>query len=145
MTEEIVAWNLNDIVEVKLKKHTDYFKVNETLTRMGIPSFAKKQLYQTAHIFRDDDRYYVVHFKELFGLDGRHVTMTKEDFQRRNLIIGLLQEWELLTVVDPNKIEKRLPITYIKVLPYKEKNQWKLVSKYFFKKTNEYTRRKVNS
>ena len=136
MDNNLITWNPDDIVQVKLKKNNDFYKVKETLQRIGIPSYAKKELYQTCHIWKDNGRYYIVHFKELFGLDGRSVTITDQDIKRRNLIIGLMQEWDLVKVVHSEMIEKRLSINYIKILPYKEKNNWKLMPKYRFKKYN---------
>lgn len=130
----LVSWDVNQIVQVKLKKESDFYKIRETLKRMGIPSYGKKELYQTCHIFSEDNYYYVVHFKELFGLDGRSVTITEDDLKRRNLIIGLLEEWGLITVVEPEKIKNKLGIQYIKILSYKQKNEWKLMTKYRIKK-----------
>lgn len=130
----LVSWDVNQIVQVKLKNDNDFYKIKETLQRMGIPSYAKKELYQTCHIFREDGYYYITHFKELFGLDGRSVTITEDDLKRRNLIIGLLEQWGLVTVIEPEKIRSKLGIQYIKILPYKQKNEWKLMAKYRIKK-----------
>ena len=129
----LVDWKPEHIVQVTLAKKNDYFKIRETLQRIGIPSYSKKELYQTCHIYKKEELYYVVHFKELFGINGRKVIISQEDFKRRNLIIGLLEQWGLVTVIDPKKIEDKLGIQYIKILSYKEKNNWKLMAKYRIK------------
>lgn len=129
----LVDWTPEHVVQVTLEKDNDFFKIKETLQRIGIPSYSKKELYQTCHIYKDNDCYYVVHFKELFGLDGRKVMISEDDFKRRNLIIGLLEQWGLVKVIDPEKIKSKLKIQYIKILSYKEKSNWKLMAKYRIK------------
>lgn len=118
------------LVEVKLNKPEDFLKIKETLTRIGIPSIKDRKLYQSCHILHKKGKYYIVHFKELFHLDGKKSEMTEEDFQRRNLICSLLQEWELLELVDKSKIEDKLHIMKIKIIPFKQKGEWEFVTKY---------------
>ena len=127
-------WKPEDIVEVRVESHSRFQMVKETLERMGIPSYKKKELYQTCHIFKNEEgRTFITHFKELFGLDGREAKMTVQDIQRRNLIIKLLKEWEMIEVIDEEKIEEVLPIREIKILSHKMKKEWTLLPKYRLK------------
>lgn len=127
MNENLIA----NFIEVTLKED-DFLKVKETLTRIGIASRKDKTLYQSCHILHKQGRYYIVHFKELFGLDGKPSNIVESDIARRNAIAKLLQEWELIDVVDKSILESELmaPISQIKILPYKEKDEWNLVAKY---------------
>ena len=118
-------------LEVKLKREEDFLKVKETLTRIGIASRKEKKLYQSCHILHKRGQYYIVHFKELFLLDGKQSDFTDEDRGRRNAIALLLEEWGLLSVVDADKYqEPRAKISSIRILPFKEKGEWDLESKY---------------
>ena len=118
-------------LEVKLKREEDFLKVKETLTRIGIASRKEKKLYQSCHILHKRGKYYIVHFKELFLLDGKQSDFTDEDRGRRNAIALLLEEWGLLSVVDADKYqEPRAKISSIRILPFKEKDEWELESKY---------------
>lgn len=118
-------------LEVKLKREEDFLKVKETLTRIGIASRKEKKLYQSCHILHKRGKYYIVHFKELFLLDGKQSDFTDEDRGRRNAIALLLEEWGLITVVDADKYqEPRAKISSIRILPFKEKGEWELESKY---------------
>lgn len=120
-----------DLVEVRLKKEEDFLKVKETLTRIGVASKRDKTLYQSCHILHKQSRYYIVHFKELFALDGKPTIFDVIDRGRRNTIIRLLEEWNLITLVNPNVIvDPVVPLNQIKVLPFGEKPQWNLVAKY---------------
>lgn len=122
---------VDDLVEVKLQKQDDFLKVRETLTRIGVASKKDRALYQSCHILHKQGRYYIVHFKELFKLDGKPSNFDEEDIGRRNTIVGLLAEWGLVTVVDPAKsAEPKAPLSMIKILPYQEKEDWTLVAKY---------------
>lgn len=123
--------NLSDLVEVKLNKEDDFLKVRETLSRIGIASKKDKTLYQSCHILHKQGKYYIVHFKELFLLDGKQSDFSDEDVARRNTIANLLHEWELLDLVDEKKTETpTIPISLVKIIAYKEKNEWTLVTKY---------------
>lgn len=123
--------NLSDFVEIKLEKSDDFLKVKETLTRIGVSSRKEKILYQSCHILHKQGRYYLVHFKELFALDGKQANISENDIQRRNAIAKLLQDWQLLTIVNPKIIENNIAeIHQIKIISFKEKNDWELVSKY---------------
>ena len=131
MTTEIeIQWQQADMVEVVLGEPDDFLKVRETLTRMGVASHKEKKIYQSCHILHKQGRYYIVHFKELFALDGKKTNLSSNDVQRRNRIIQLLSDWGLITVVDATKIEDVAPLNQIKVLSFKEKNDWTLESKY---------------
>ena len=118
------------LVEIKLKKPEDFLKIKETLTRMGIPSVKERKLYQSCHILHKKGKYYIVHFKELFLLDGKKSEIEEEDIQRRNLICSLLDEWELVELVDKSKIEDKLHIKKIKIIPFSKKEEWNLIAKY---------------
>ena len=122
---------VNDFVEVTFDNPNDFLKIKETLTRIGIGSNNKKVLYQSCHILQKQGKYYIVHFKELFKLDGKPTQFTEQDLARRNSIVALLSDWGLVKVVDPDKIkEPRIDAKLIKILPYAEKKNWQLESKY---------------
>lgn len=122
--------NIDDLVEVKLKDTDSFLKVRETLTRIGISSKTSNTLYQSCHILHKQQRYFIVHFKELFALDNKPTNFTDDDVRRRNTIVQFLEDWKLVTIVDANKIKEKLPTNQIKVIPYKDKPQWELCSKY---------------
>ena len=128
--EPQVNWTPNMMVEVILNEPDDFLKVRETLTRIGVASRKEKKIYQSCHILHKQGRYYLVHFKELFALDGKHANLTVNDVQRRNRITRLLSDWGLITVVNPDSISDIAPLNQIKVLAYKEKGEWILEQKY---------------
>jgi hypothetical protein len=131
MTTEIeVQWQPSDMVEVSLSEPDDFLKVRETLTRIGVASRKERKLYQSCHILHKQGRYYIVHFKELFALDGKNTNFTLNDLQRRNRIAQLLSDWGLVAVVDATAIEDVAPLNQIKVLAFKDKEDWTLESKY---------------
>ena len=117
-------------VEITLNEPDDFLKVRETLTRIGVASRKEKKIYQSCHILHKQGRYYIVHFKELFALDGKHANLTQNDVQRRNRIIQLLSDWGLITIMNVSKITDIAPLNQIKVLAYKEKHEWILETKY---------------
>jgi hypothetical protein len=120
---------VDSLVEVSLNHEEDFLKVKETLTRIGIASRKEKKLFQSCHILHKQGKYYIVHFKELFLLDGKEANFAEEDVKRRNVIAGLLQEWGLIKLV--SKIEQdSTALSSIKIIPFKEKNEWELVAKY---------------
>ena len=126
-----MSFDINNLVEVKLRNEDDFLKVRETLTRIGVASKKDKTLYQSCHILHKQGRYFIVHFKELFALDGKPSNMSESDIARRNTIANLLKEWELVDLQRSEQTENPVaPISQIKVLPYKEKNEWELVAKY---------------
>jgi len=123
--------DINSLVEVTLSNPDDFLKVRETLTRIGVASKKEKTLYQSCHILHKQGRYYIVHFKELFALDGKPSNITESDVARRNTIIKLLKEWELVDINEPDSVENpTAPISQIKVLPFKDKEEWELTAKY---------------
>lgn len=122
---------VDDLVEVTLAKEDDFLKVRETLTRIGVASRKDKKLYQSCHILHKKGKYYIVHFKELFGLDGKPSNFAEGDIARRNTIVNLLVEWNLIKVVNGSKIEDPVaPLSQIKILPHKDRGDWELVAKY---------------
>ncbi len=122
---------LNSMIEVHLKDDDDFLKIRETLTRIGVASHKNKTIYQSCHILHKQGRYYIVHFKELFALDGKPSNFGEDDISRRNTIVNLLAEWGLVTPVDASKSKDPVaPLNQIKVLPFKEKNDWNLEAKY---------------
>ena len=124
-------FNINQLVEVKLRNAEDFLKVRETLSRIGLASKKENTLYQSCHILHKQGKYYIVHFKELFLLDGKDSSLSEGDVARRNRIIHLLDEWELIEIVDYKKIEEPIaPLNQIKIIPFKEKDKWNLVTKY---------------
>ena len=128
--EPTVQWSQDQMVQVLLSEPDDFLKVRETLTRIGVASRKEKKLYQSCHILHKQGKYYIVHFKELFALDGKNTNLSLNDVQRRNRIIQLLSDWGLITVVSADKIADLAPLNQIKVLSFKEKNDWTLESKY---------------
>lgn len=132
MSEEFVEWDETQMVEVVLGEPDDFLKVRETLTRIGVASRKEKKIYQSCHILHKRGKYYIVHFKELFALDGKQTNLSVNDIQRRNRIVQLLVDWGLVTISDLSK-EKILnvaPLNQIKVLSFKDKSEWILESKY---------------
>ena len=129
-TEIEVQWQPSDMVEVSLSEPDDFLKVRETLTRIGVASRKERKLYQSCHILHKQGRYYIVHFKELFALDGKKTNFTVNDVQRRNRITQLLSDWGLVSVVEAERIEDIAPLNEIKVLSFKDKDDWILESKY---------------
>jgi len=130
MSEEIISWSPDSMLEVTLKQPDDFLKVRETLTRIGVASRKDKTLYQSCHILHKQGRYFITHFKELFALDGKKATLVENDIQRRNTITILLQDWNLIDIVKPSEAENKAPLSQIKVLPFKEKKEWTLSAKY---------------
>ena len=128
--EPEVNWTLDQMVEVVLNEPDDFLKVRETLTRIGVASRKEKNIYQSCHILHKQGKYYLVHFKELFALDGKPANLTVNDVQRRNRITQLLADWGLIVVVNPEKIQDIAPLNQIKVLSYKDKGEWILETKY---------------
>ena len=128
--EPEVKWSQDQMVEVLLNEPDDFLKVRETLTRIGVASRKEKKLYQSCHILHKQGRYFIVHFKELFALDGKHANLTSNDVQRRNRITQLLADWGLISVVKPDSVSDIAPLNQIKVLSYKDKGDWILEQKY---------------
>ena len=129
-SENEIQWNQSDMVEVKLGEPDDFLKVRETLTRIGVASRKEKKIYQSCHILHKQGKYYIVHFKELFALDGKNTNITENDIQRRNRISQLLSDWGLVSIVDPDSVGELAPLNQIKVISFKEKGEWTLESKY---------------
>ena len=127
-----ITWKQTDMVEVTLGEPDDFLKVRETLTRIGVASRKEKKIYQSCHILHKQGKYYIVHFKELFALDGKNTNLSINDLQRRNRIVQLLLDWGLVSIVEQSKekIADLAPLNQIKVLSFKEKNEWQLESKY---------------
>ena len=123
-------WNADHMVEVTLKQPDDFLKVRETLTRIGVASRNENKLYQSCHILHKQGKYYIVHFKELFLLDGKNSDFSENDMQRRNRITKLLSDWGLVDVVSETMIEDVSSVSQIKILPHKEKSEWELIPKY---------------
>ncbi len=128
--EPIVNWTSGMMIEVLLNEPDDFLKVRETLTRIGVASRKEKKIYQSCHILHKQGKYYIVHFKELFALDGKHANLTVNDVHRRNRIAQLIADWGLVEIVDVSKISDIAPLNQIKVLAYKEKGEWILETKY---------------
>ena len=128
--EPRVNWTPNMMIEVTLNEPDDFLKVRETLTRIGVASRKEKKLYQSCHILHKQGRYYIVHFKELFALDGKHANLTVNDVQRRNRIVRLLADWGLIGIVNEEAVLDIAPLNQIKVLAYKDKSEWVLEQKY---------------
>tara|TARA_B100000282_G_scaffold280234_1_gene241188 strand:+ start:677 stop:1078 length:402 start_codon:yes stop_codon:yes gene_type:complete len=125
---EQVSWSQNDMLEIGLKEPDDFLKVRETLSRIGVASRKEKKLYQSCHILHKQGKYYIVHFKELFALDGKNTNLSENDIARRNTIVNLLDDWGLVEVL--GKTEPSAPLSQIKVISYKEKSDWTLETKY---------------
>ena len=136
-TEPTVQWSQTEMVEVTLNEPDDFLKVRETLTRIGVASRKEKKLYQSCHILHKQGRYYIVHFKELFALDGKKANLSINDVQRRNRIVQLLSDWGLVSINAKEVIADVAPLSQIKVLAYKEKGEWTLESKYNIGKKKE--------
>ena len=125
-----VDWTKDDMVEVTLKEPDDFLKIRETLTRIGVASRKERKLYQSCHILHKKGQYYIVHFKELFALDGKKANLSENDLQRRNRIIKLLSDWGLVEIVKASDVVDVAPLSQIKVIAYREKGEWILESKY---------------
>ena len=125
---EELEWTPDLMLEVTLNEADDFLKVRETLSRIGVASRKERKLYQSCHILHKQGRYFIVHFKELFALDGKPTNITINDLERRNTIAGLLSDWELVEILGNN--EHKAPLSQIKVLSYKEKDEWILETKY---------------
>ncbi len=122
---------VDSLIEVRLGEQDDFLKVKETLTRIGVASRKDNTLYQSCHILHKQGKYYIVHFKELFALDGKPTNFSDDDKGRRNSIATLLDEWGLIKIVDPDQVaEPRIPLSQVKILPFKDKGSWTLVTKY---------------
>ena len=140
MTQSIepqVNWSQDKMIEVKLNEPDDFLKVRETLTRIGVASRKEKKLYKSCHILHKQGKYFIVHFKELFALDGKFANLTINDVQRRNRITRLLSDWGLISILKEESIQDIAPLNQIKVLPYKDKHEWKLEQKYNIGKKNK--------
>jgi hypothetical protein len=130
VNEPQVNWTPNMMVEVTLNEPDDFLKVRETLTRIGVASRKEKKLYQSVHILHKQGKYYLTHFKELFALDGKYANLTVNDIQRRNRIVQLVADWGLVNIVNSDQAVDIAPLNQIKVISFKEKNEWELESKY---------------
>jgi hypothetical protein len=130
---DTIGWSQSSMCEVKLKEPDDFLKVAETLTRIGIPSDESNTLYQSCHILHKRGRYFIVHFKEMFLLDGKAATFTEYDLGRRNSIVRLLEDWNLVEIADPDSIKQpQVPMSHIKIIAHKDKEHWTLIQKYTF-------------
>ena len=138
-TEPEIAWSQDQMIEVTLNEPDDFLKVRETLTRIGVASRKEKKIYQSCHILHKQGRYFIVHFKELFALDGKRANLTVNDVQRRNRIAQLLADWGLIKILNADQISDIAPLNQIKVLSFKDKGDWILETKYNIgrKKTEE--------
>ena len=130
MNELDNSWHPEKMLEVQLKEPDDFLKVRETLTRIGVASRKDKKLFQSCHILHKQGRYFIVHFKELFALDGKEANLTENDIERRNTIAQLLGDWGLIAIVNATVAENKAPLSQIKVLSFKEKDEWDLQAKY---------------
>ena len=130
MSDENFNWSPEQMLEVTLKQPDDFLKIRETLSRIGVASRKDKTLFQSCHILHKQGKYYIVHFKELFALDGKKATLIENDVQRRNTIAILLQDWNLLTIVKPEDATNKAPLSQIKIIAFKEKKEWNLQAKY---------------
>ena len=141
VTESEIKWSSDQMVEISLNEPDDFLKVRETRTRIGVASRKEKKIYQSCHILHKQGRYFLVHFKELFALDGKHANLTTNDVQRRNRIAQLLADWGLVEVLNVDQIKDIAPLNQIKVLAYRDKGDWILETKYNIgskkKKTDE--------
>ena len=136
ITDE-VKWTTESMIEVGLREPDDFLKVRETLTRIGVASRKEKKLYQSCHILHKQGKYYIVHFKELFALDGKKANLSLNDVQRRNRIVQLLGDWGLVSISSKESIADVAPLSQIKVLAYRDKGDWTLESKYNIGKKKE--------
>ena len=130
MNELNNTWHPEKMLEVQLKEPDDFLKVRETLTRIGVASRKDKKLFQSCHILHKQGRYFIVHFKELFALDGKFANFSENDLERRNTIAQLLGDWGLVTILNKEDIQNKAPLSQIKVLAFKEKSEWDLQAKY---------------
>ena len=127
---EVIEWKPDSMLEVKIKEPDDFLKIRETLTRIGVASRKERKIYQSCHILHKQGRYFIVHFKELFALDGKTANIFVNDIERRNTIAQLLCDWGLVELVSDIQVSSKAPLSQIKVLPFKEKNEWTLEAKY---------------
>ena len=132
---EEISWKQEHMLEVQLNEPDDFLKVRETLSRIGVASRKERKLYQSCHILHKQGRYFIVHFKELFALDGKRANITENDIARRNTITNLLKDWGLVTVI--GEMGEMAPLSQVKVLSFKEKNEWELETKYNIGKKKE--------
>jgi len=130
LTMDNLSWTPSDMLEVTLSEPDDFLKVRETLTRIGVASRKEQKLFQSCHILHKQGRYFITHFKELFLLDGKKSNLEESDLQRRNTIATLLSDWGLISIVDKSKVQDKAPLRQIKIVSYKEKNDWELCQKY---------------
>ena len=130
MSEESFNWSPEQMLEVTLNQPDDFLKIRETLSRIGVASRKDKTLFQSCHILHKQGKYYIVHFKELFALDGKKATLIENDVQRRNTIAVLLQDWNLLSIVKKEAATNKAPLSQIKIIAFKEKKEWNLQAKY---------------
>ena len=135
--KEIKNWQPTDMLECSLNEPDDFLKIRETLTRIGVASRKDQKLYQSCHILHKQGRYFIVHFKELFLLDGKPSNLLENDIERRNTITTLLADWGLVSVVNAAQAKPLAPLRQIKVIPFKEKSQWELCPKYNIGNTNK--------
>ena len=140
MNELDNSWHPEKMLEVQLKEPDDFLKVRETLTRIGVASRKDKKLFQSCHILHKQGRYFIVHFKELFALDGKKANLSDNDLERRNTIAQLLSDWGLVVILNTAIAEKKAPLSQIKVLAFKEKGEWDLQAKYNIGKKAETTK-----
>ena len=137
--ESQYQWSADKMVEVLLSEPDDFLKVRETLTRIGVASRKEKKLYQSCHILHKQGKYYIVHFKELFALDGKKANLSVNDVQRRNRIVQLLSDWGLVSILNSDSVTDIAPLNQIKVISYKDKSDWMLETKYNIGKKNSTT------
>jgi hypothetical protein len=130
-----INWTQEQMLEIGLKEPDDFLKVRETLSRIGVASRKERKLYQSCHILHKQGRYYIVHFKELFALDGKKTNLSRNDIARRNTITNLLKDWDLITIL--GEVKEVAPLSQIKVLSFSEKNEWTLETKYNIGKKKE--------
>ena len=130
MNELNESWHPDEMLEVQLQEQDDFLKVRETLTRIGVASRKDKKLFQSCHILHKQGRYFIVHFKELFALDGKESNLSDNDIERRNTIAQLLADWGLIAIINSSVAESKAPLSQIKVLAFKEKSEWDLQAKY---------------
>jgi hypothetical protein len=128
---------VKDLVEVTFPEKEDFLKIRETLSRIGVASRKDKELFQSCHILHKRGKYYITHFKELFKLDGKPSNLDESDIARRNTIVSLLEQWKLVSVVNSNQVsEPKAPLSQIKIIPFREKSEWKLTTKYSIGSSN---------
>jgi hypothetical protein len=130
MNELDNGWHPEKMLEIQLKEPDDFLKVRETLTRIGVASRKDKKLFQSCHILHKQGRYFIVHFKELFALDGKFANFSENDLERRNTIAQLLSDWGLVAILNKEDVQNKAPLSQIKVLAFKEKDEWDLQAKY---------------